>query len=320
VARVAIGMPVLNAEGTVARALRDLQAQTYPDIEIVVCDNASTDRTAEIVEELASADPRIRLVRFREKVDILGSFRRAWEQCSAPYFMFAPADDRWYASWIAEAVAVLDADPELAACNCRVAFTDDGLFAGISSGTRPIAGSARQRLRRFWADPAENARAFGVYRHGAFAGAFPDRWIPGWDFVFTARALMHGNQAEIPRVLMERDRTPLSKYVAEFDRYFRGKPGRWFPLAPVMGAVLRDRAMPKDPGVLWNLMVLVLRSHVTYALHRTRRWGPFVARLAERVRLMRWPISAPLAEDQAPTAISSGASPSASRSARISSR
>ena len=92
------------------------------------------------------------------------------------------------------------------------------------------------------------------------------------------------------------------------------------PLLPVMRAALGDRKMPKDPGVLWNLAVLVLRSHVTYALYRTRRWGPFVARLAERVRLDRWPISAPPPGDQTPTAVSSGDSPSVSRSARISSR
>ena len=44
---VSIGMPVYNGERYVDEALRSLLAQDYPNLEIVVSDNASTDQTAE---------------------------------------------------------------------------------------------------------------------------------------------------------------------------------------------------------------------------------------------------------------------------------
>ena len=46
--RVSVGVPVYNGERYLAATLDSLLNQTYPDFELVVCDNASTDRTEEI--------------------------------------------------------------------------------------------------------------------------------------------------------------------------------------------------------------------------------------------------------------------------------
>lgn len=57
-------LPVYNEEGTVARTIAAVSAEVaeWPDCEILICDNASTDRTVAIVEELMTADPRLRVV------------------------------------------------------------------------------------------------------------------------------------------------------------------------------------------------------------------------------------------------------------------
>lgn len=57
--RVSIAVPVFNAAASIRAALDSALGQTCEDLEIVVCDNASTDGTAEIVREYS--DPRIRL-------------------------------------------------------------------------------------------------------------------------------------------------------------------------------------------------------------------------------------------------------------------
>src|SRR5450830_110504 len=57
-------LPVYNEEGTVARTIAAVSDEVaeWPDCEILICDNASTDRTVAIVEELRKSDPRLRVV------------------------------------------------------------------------------------------------------------------------------------------------------------------------------------------------------------------------------------------------------------------
>ena len=51
--RLSIGLPVYNGERYLAEAFGCFLAQTFQDFEIVVCDNASTDHTAEICRTFA---------------------------------------------------------------------------------------------------------------------------------------------------------------------------------------------------------------------------------------------------------------------------
>jgi glycosyltransferase involved in cell wall biosynthesis len=64
--RVSVVVPARDEETSIEACLRSLSAQTHEDLEIIVVDDDSADRTAEIVTGLAAADARIRLVRLRE--------------------------------------------------------------------------------------------------------------------------------------------------------------------------------------------------------------------------------------------------------------
>lgn len=60
---VTAGLRCFNAEGTIERALDSAMGQDWPNLEILVVDDGSSDASPAIVERLARADPRIRLVR-----------------------------------------------------------------------------------------------------------------------------------------------------------------------------------------------------------------------------------------------------------------
>jgi hypothetical protein len=59
---VSIIVPACNAELTLPAALRSLQEQTWEALEILVVDDASTDKTSDIVSALSRSDPRIHLI------------------------------------------------------------------------------------------------------------------------------------------------------------------------------------------------------------------------------------------------------------------
>jgi len=62
--RVTIAMPAYNEEHYLEACVASVQAQDYPrdQIEILIADGRSTDRTREIIARLAAADPRIRMI------------------------------------------------------------------------------------------------------------------------------------------------------------------------------------------------------------------------------------------------------------------
>lgn len=76
---VSIGLPVYNGELYVARALESLLAQDLDDFEIVICDNASQDSTAEICTAYAERDPRVRLYSNPHNIGLAGNFNRTFE-------------------------------------------------------------------------------------------------------------------------------------------------------------------------------------------------------------------------------------------------
>lgn len=60
---IGIVIPAYNAESFLAQTLESVRAQTRPDWELVVVDDGSADRSAEIAERYADSDTRIRLIR-----------------------------------------------------------------------------------------------------------------------------------------------------------------------------------------------------------------------------------------------------------------
>jgi hypothetical protein len=59
---VSVLVPARNEEGAIGRLSHDVLASTGVDLELVILDDSSTDRTAEIVRGIAAKDPRVRLV------------------------------------------------------------------------------------------------------------------------------------------------------------------------------------------------------------------------------------------------------------------
>ncbi len=97
---VSIGLPVYNGEPFLEQAINSLLRQTFENFELVISDNASTDRTAAICESHAQRDPRIRYVRQTTNIGAMANFRYVLDQARGRWFMWAAGDDFWDPKWI----------------------------------------------------------------------------------------------------------------------------------------------------------------------------------------------------------------------------
>lgn len=123
--RVAIGLPVYNGENYLRHALDGILAQTYTDFELIISDNASTDRTQEICLAYAARDARIRYERANINLGAAKNFNRAFELANSEYFMWAAHDDIMAPELLARCVEVLDRDPSVVLCHVQIKIIDD---------------------------------------------------------------------------------------------------------------------------------------------------------------------------------------------------
>jgi len=106
--KVSIGLPVFNGENYIRRALDSLQAQTFTDFEIIICDNASTDGTRDICREYAKHDHRIRYYQNKTNVGAAANFNLTFKHAKGEYFKWAAHDDICAPEFLTRCVDVLD--------------------------------------------------------------------------------------------------------------------------------------------------------------------------------------------------------------------
>lgn len=102
-------VPLYNKEREVESTLRSVLAQTYQPLEIVVVDDGSTDRSAEIVESLGS--PLIRLIR-QSNAGECAARNRAMSEARGEWFALLDADDEWKPEFLEEVAAMIEEWPD----------------------------------------------------------------------------------------------------------------------------------------------------------------------------------------------------------------
>lgn len=113
---VSVIIPAYNREATIARAMDSVLAQTLADLELIVVDDASTDRTAEVVA--AYADPRVRLLRHDTNRRAAAARNTGIRAARGQYVAFLDSDDVWFPDKLATQVADLEAAPADVRASC----------------------------------------------------------------------------------------------------------------------------------------------------------------------------------------------------------
>jgi len=106
--------------------LESVRAQTYPNIQLVVIDDGSTDGSREIIRAwLDEHRPDAVTDLSTENLGLMARVRQALATADGEYFQVFSTDDRMHPHKIATQVAVLDADPEIALCYSDMTMIDE---------------------------------------------------------------------------------------------------------------------------------------------------------------------------------------------------
>jgi teichuronic acid biosynthesis glycosyltransferase TuaG len=111
---ISIVIPTYNMEEHIAETLNSVIAQTFQNWEAIVVDDASTDRTAEIVQDLCLQDPRIRYIRLAENSNLPAVGRnRGIKEADGSYVAFLDHDDLWEPKKLERQISAMNSDPSI---------------------------------------------------------------------------------------------------------------------------------------------------------------------------------------------------------------
>jgi len=199
---VSIGLAVFNGENYLEQALDSILAQTYSDFELILSDNASTDRTADICKKYAALDSRVRY--HRNEVNIGGSRNMMLTTTMARgrYFHLAAHDDLIAPTFLEECVRVLDDRLDVVLSFTGTVELDDS-GTQISSGCSH-RGTARRPSDRFRELAFRNHDAlmlFGVIRTDVIRSVPPMANFTESDKVYLCSLAMRGPFYCVPEPL-----------------------------------------------------------------------------------------------------------------------
>jgi glycosyltransferase involved in cell wall biosynthesis len=212
--RVSLGLPVYNGELYLRDTLESMVAQTFPDFELVISDNASTDGTEAICREFADRDPRIHYYRQEQNAGAAANFNRVFHLCHARYFKWVTHDDLCAPTYLERCVRHLEQDSSVVLCYAihnviDAAGKEIDRVAEVLPVDEPDASRRYAHLlRRFRhntipCDPSLGLMRADVLRQTRLLGPYPVS-----DFTLLAELSLRGRFLEIKEYLFTRRRHP----------------------------------------------------------------------------------------------------------------
>ena len=203
-ARASIGLPVYNGERFLREAIESALAQTFSDFELIISDNASTDRTGEICREYAERDPRIRYTRNETNRGVAWNFNRVIELSTGDYFKFLAADDGMEPGFLERTIELLDRDPDLVlACSHYLNRDEESDHTRLEDSDLGLPQDRpHERFRRYlFEHQVSKAPMHGLIRTSVLKRTRLLRPFIGADDCLTIDLLLRGRFAYIPECL-----------------------------------------------------------------------------------------------------------------------
>ncbi|MCI0400597.1 MAG: glycosyltransferase [Gammaproteobacteria bacterium] len=253
---VTVGMPVRNGANTLRRSLDSLVQSDYPNLEILISDNASTDDTPNICRDYMTRYAIISYSRNETNVGITANFQKVLSKAKGCYFAWAAADDWWAPDFVSRLVGELELYPDAVLAMCATErVSPQGLvfdtirFTGDDSPARKGHLKMALSILGYPKVLKENFYCLGLHRTKVLQQAFSLYTdIPGLDRLLLVQLALAGRFRYVDHILLRKtihDRSQRQRRPNEVYNILRGERGILRKKNTVLaGAILRSPVVP----------------------------------------------------------------------------
>jgi glycosyltransferase involved in cell wall biosynthesis len=161
--KVSIGIPTFNRANLLRRSIESAIGQDYPNVEILISDNASTDSTPDICGlYINTYGSRIKYVRQSVNLGATANFSKVLEMASGEFFMWLGDDDWIDASYVGSCLRELIADKSLALVSGSPQYYRSGLPAFEGKRLNLLQKRWWLRVLLFYIKVSDNGMFYGL--------------------------------------------------------------------------------------------------------------------------------------------------------------
>ena len=200
---VSIGMPVYNGEKYIRQALDSVLAQDYEHFELAISDNASRDGTAEICQEYAARDRRVRYSCNPTNMGSIGNLNRVFELARGEYFTWLAHDDAWEPTFLTQCLRAFAGYPSAVLCFPRVQLIDENgqALETHDENLETVGLTTPRRLRLVLMCFTRCSPFYGLIKSTALKRVRPNADTHAHDLVVLAELSLWGEFVQVPEVL-----------------------------------------------------------------------------------------------------------------------
>lgn len=156
---LSIGLFLYNGERFLEAAIESILNQTFRDFELIISDNCSTDRSAEICRQFAAQDSRIRYYRAEYNMGAGWNLRNVYFKATGKYFKWAAHDEMIQPDFLRLCIDALEADDSLVVAHSLTrCINEDG----------ELIENEDERVRTSSLDPVVRARDLLLKGHDGY--------------------------------------------------------------------------------------------------------------------------------------------------------
>jgi glycosyltransferase involved in cell wall biosynthesis len=246
--KISIGIPVHNGDVFIRKCIESLLSQTFQNYEIIISDNASTDKTVEICQEYLKKDKRIKYFCQKENMGSFKNFHFILEKAKGEYFLFMAVDNYVDPTFLEKCINVLDTNQRVVGCISQMAIDNQyednflrekKLLEKIGLRFRPlntisITGSYNTRIRKFLRN-FQWGMFYSVFRREELMKSLGWDVMNGFDATMILNMLKYGEIEVVNEILFygfpNGDSSNGMIYLAK--KYNKSRLGKILPYQPL---------------------------------------------------------------------------------------
>lgn len=255
---VTIGIPTYNRASLVGRAIDSALAQDYPQLEIVVSNNASADGTEEACLARVAADSRLRYVQQDRNIGATRNFEEVLRLASGDYFMWLGDDDWIDPNYVRLCLGALTDDVGMALVGGVPHYYENGVGKGPGQSLSLAQHAWWRRILAYFWQVRDNGVFYGLARTDVLRTLLPIRNVMGGDWLHIARLASKGRVCTLDSTRVHRE---MGGATTSYDQIARS-----LGLHPVVGRF-------PFTFIAWSAFADVAWRHRAYSSHwRSARW------------------------------------------------